>query len=185
MQTLQTLNESKVVAQISEVFALELGFSSHKSRLIGKAAELHDVGKIRICNSILTKPNALTPAEYEIMKMHTKLGAQMLTGLFGEFGVMARIVAEFHHEDIQGTGYWKISTSELPAYIPIISLSDIYVALRSKRPYKPAWTQEQTLEYLHSQATVRFCPKLTSRFIRMISKNPLHDEVFCGKIVLS
>jgi len=130
--------ENLIVAHISEMFALELGFSTREARLIGKAAEYHDVGKACICPSIIMKPSALTPDEFEVMKMHTKFGAQMLANMRGELGVVARTVAEFHHEDCQATGYWKVPTSQLPSFLPLVSIVDTYIALRNRRPYKPS-----------------------------------------------
>jgi len=162
------INENLAVARLSELFALSLGVSSHKARQISIVASLHDIGKQRIDKAILNKKGRLAPEEFEIIKTHTKLGAQMLSSVGGELGVMARSVCLWHHEWFNGEGYMGIPTNQLPFYIPIISISDVYVACCSSRCYKDAWPPKQVLEYLQNQAGTQFSHELVKKFIALM-----------------
>ncbi|MCL2392663.1 MAG: HD domain-containing protein [Oscillospiraceae bacterium] len=165
------LSETIAVSKLSELFALELGFLHDDARQIGIAAALHDVGKLWIPNCVLNKPGKLSFADFEIVKTHTKIGAQILLDVPGELGEMARITCEFHHEWHDGNGYWGIPTSELPDYVPIVSISDVFVACCAKRSYKDPWPPEQVLEHLQTLSDKQFSKALVDEFIRFIKEN--------------
>lgn len=119
---------------------------------------LHDVGKIGISDSILKKTGVLTPEEFNIMKMHTRDGAELLRkteGFLigngtGDLNVAIEI-AERHHEKYDGTGYPDgLKGEEIPLSARIITIVDIYDALRSSRPYKKAFTHEESMDIILS-----------------------------------
>jgi len=175
---MQVLNENAAVAHLSELFALSLGISPERAMLIKIAATLHDIGKWGIPSSILSKPGKLTPSEFAVVKAHTKIGAQMLSDMPGELGVPARTVCEFHHEHHDGGGYWGIPTTELPDYIPIVSIADVFVACCVKRPYKDSWPPEQVLEYLRSLAGTQFSGDIVDTFENLIRHNQSVLDIF-------
>jgi len=134
---------------------------------IQRAAALHDVGKVGIPDSILLKPGKLTPPEYEVMKSHTTIGAEMLAGLIRTFGKYAMIymgaeVARSHHEWWNGEGYPDGRKGEaIPLSARIVALCDVYDALTSRRVYKDAWAQEEAIQSIRDQAGKQFDPELT------------------------
>jgi HD-GYP domain-containing protein (c-di-GMP phosphodiesterase class II) len=152
------------------------------------AAMLHDVGKVAITDLILKKPGGFTDEEYETMKSHTVQGARLFVNKQSEFDELAQIVALNHHENWDGTGYpghVDIYTGkptktnpdgttagkqgeEIPLVGRIVSISDVYDALRSKRVYKKAWTEEQTLEEMQKMAGSKFDPKLVDIFFKVL-----------------
>ena len=174
----QMIDENAAVAHLAELFALSLGISPERARLIKIAAALHDVGKWGIPEGILSKPGKLTPTEFLVVKSHTKIGAQMLSEMAGELGIIARIVCEFHHEWHNGDGYWGIPTTELPDYIPIISIADVFVACCVKRPYKDSWPPEQVLEHLRSLAGIQFSADIVDAFENLIRHNQSVLDIF-------
>jgi len=165
------INENRAVARLSELFALYLGIKPNKARQIRNAASLHDIGKQHIEKSILNKKGRLAPEEFEIIKTHTEIGAQMLSSIKGELGIMARSACLYHHEWYNGGGYMGIPTSKLPYYIPIISISDVFVACCSNRCYKDAWPPEQVLEYLQNQAGTQFSYDIVKKFISLVRES--------------
>ena len=173
----EMLAENTAVAQISKMFALPLGYPLYRSHQIHNAALLHDIGKAHIPRCILGKPGKLTPYEFEIMKLHTKFGAWMLSGVGGDFGNLARQVSQYHHEWVNGGGYWGIPVGQLPGYVPIVSIADVFVSCCAARSYKPPWTIEQTLEYIKGQASTQFCPKLAEAFIHMVKASDEAKEI--------
>jgi putative two-component system response regulator len=173
--------ENRAVARLSEHIALACGYSPEKAKQIGNAAALHDIGKQAIPKSIIDKPGKLTAREFEIMKTHTKIGAQMLSAMQGELGTMARTVCEFHHEKWNAGGYWGVRAADLPEYVSIVSISDIYVACRSLRPYKPAWTVQKTLDYIRNLAGTQFSHELVNVFIPLAVSGGGIPAVFNGE----
>ena len=134
MRKIETLKypisgEDKATARLAEFLALECGICPSMAEKIRIAAALHDLGKQKIPASILNKPGKLSPKEHRIMKTHTTLGAEMLASIQGELGVMARATALYHHEYYDGSGYFGKRTEELPFYLPIVTISDIFIAL--------------------------------------------------------
>lgn len=141
------------------------GYSTGTSSIIKWAAFHHDVGKALIPQAILNKNGELTSIEFEIMKLHTIYGYKLLKVIPGERGKIARQIALLHHERYDSKGYFGYNTKELPTYVGIVSICDVYVALRSKRAYKSAWSKEDTINFIISNAGTKFCPKLVRKFI--------------------
>ncbi len=125
--------------------ALQLGIEFTSQLEI--AAQMHDVGKIYIDDAILSKPGKLTDEEFEEMKKHTLYG-QRIIGDSGHL-LIANEIARSHHEKFDGTGYpdGKMG-EEIPLSARIVSLADVYDALRSKRSYKSAFSHEQTYDII-------------------------------------
>jgi HD-GYP domain-containing protein (c-di-GMP phosphodiesterase class II) len=152
------------------------------------ATMLHDVGKVAISDLILKKRGRLTPAEYEIMKTHTWQGARLFLDKQSEFDEVAQAVALNHHENWDGSGYpghVDIETGEtikkdtngramgkkgkeIPVMGRIAALADVYDALSSKRVYKPAWTEEETLREMRSMSGTKFDPELVDIFFDVL-----------------
>jgi putative two-component system response regulator len=172
--------ENRIVAGLTEIIALECGYSPAKARRIRNAAALHDIGKMKIPESVLNKPGKLTAREFEIIKTHTTLGAELLSSVKGELGEAAKLICLFHHEwnNPSAGGYWGVSLSLLPDYISFAAIADVYVACRSKRPYKDAMPMESALEYIQNQADTQFCPKLVDDFVSLI-RNDSRVSAIC------
>ncbi|MCP4455932.1 MAG: HD domain-containing protein, partial [Planctomycetes bacterium] len=114
--------------------------------LIYVTSPLHDIGKVSIPDTILLKPGRLNEAEYDIMKTHSEAGAKTLNLALAEFPdidflCMARDIAGYHHERVDGTGYPKgLVGNEIPLAARIFTVADVYDALVSKRVYKEAFS---------------------------------------------
>ena len=172
------ITEKKAVSLLSELFALECGYDPTTARKIRMAAVFHDCGKKYIAKEIEEKPGKLTAYEFEIMKDHTKIGAKMLSSMRGDIGKLSRELAHWHHEHVDGNGYWGLCSSEIPKHVQIVSLCDVLCALLFKRVYKPAWPPDEALAYIKSRAGTQFCPELTDNFISMIQGNSRVPVIF-------
>ncbi len=133
--------------------------------LVTNASSLHDIGKISISETILNKPGRLTKEEYEIIKTHSAVGAQMLEGLTyyedEELVRVAKEICRWHHERYDGCGYPDgLKGEEIPLSAQVVSLADAYDALVSKRIYKPACTHEQAMEMILNGECGAFNPVL-------------------------
>ena len=140
--------------------------------LYAKSAPLHDIGKIAIPDSILLKPGKLTEEEFEVMKTHTTRGHAILTqahslmGDQGDFLDCAMDVALSHHERWDGNGYPnRLKGEEIPLSARIMSVADVYDALRSVRPYKPAFSREETTQFLVEGKGKQFDPAVIDAFL--------------------
>jgi putative two-component system response regulator len=172
-------NENRAVGQLSELMALEHGYSPIEAKQIKAAAILHDIGKQKISKQILDKPGKLTAREFAVIKQHTKIGAEMLTCIKGDIGYMARLVCEYHHEFENSKGYWGVPASYLPDYVKFVSLADVYTALiSSERPYKEAWTQDNALSYIQEQAGTRYKAVLVDVFVNLIRHDSRVPAIF-------
>jgi HD-GYP domain-containing protein (c-di-GMP phosphodiesterase class II) len=138
------------------------------------AAPLHDVGKIRIPDSILNKPGRLTEEEFEIMKKHAAYGAEIIQKTFPdveeeEYYTVARNIARYHHERFDGKGYPEgLKGEEIPIEARIMSLADVYDALISERVYKKAFSKEKARAIIEEGSGTQFDPDLTALFLRCI-----------------
>ncbi len=138
---------------------------------IARSAALHDVGKVGIPDSILLKPGKLTDPEYDVMKSHTVIGSDLLLGLMNDFGSnsvikMGAEVAISHHERWDGEGYpHGVRENDIPLAGRIVALADVYDALTSRRVYKDAWSQDETLETMRAGHGTQFDPILIDIFL--------------------
>lgn len=144
---------------------------------ISLAAIMHDVGKIAIPDNILNKPGILTPEEFEIMKQHTVLGAEMLQKIPQLHGngsyKYAYDIARHHHERWDGTGYPDgLKGNEISIEAQIVSLADIYDALLSERCYKKAFSREEALQIIENNRCGIFNPLLLDKFFS------IEDELY-------
>ena len=131
----------------------EYDLTPEKIQAISSAAALHDIGKIAIPDAVLNKPGALTPEEYEVMKTHTTLGAEMLTGMTAlgsqEYMRYAYNLCRYHHERWKGEGYPQgLSGNDIPLCAQVVGLADCYDALTTDRVYKKACTHNQAVNMI-------------------------------------
>jgi hypothetical protein len=160
------------VGDLSARLARSVGMSEDTVDDFGFAAMLHDVGKLHVPDGILLKPGALTEMEWSIMRQHTIWGAQILGG--SSAFERARVICRSHHENWDGSGYPDGLRGEvIPLPARIVRLVDVFDALLSERPYKPAWDLERCLEEIARNAGRQFDPELVPIFLTMIERTPL------------
>lgn len=139
-------------------------------RLLYSTSPLHDIGKVGIPDSVLLKPGRLSDREFEIMKMHTTIGAQTLGAALQRFPKtkflsMARDIAATHHERYDGAGYpAKLKGDEIPLCGRIVALADVYDALTSKRVYKAEFAHEVAKDIILKEAGAHFAPEIIEAF---------------------
>lgn len=156
------------VSKISELVCRALGLRPRETKLITQASPLHDIGKIGIPDAILLKPGRLDQAELRIMRRHTIIGAKILASSNDPLLYTAKEVALNHHEHWNGGGYPRhLRGDRIPMSAQVVSICDVFDALTSKRPYKPAWTFSDAIDYLHEQAGSQFSPHVCSAFIEV------------------
>ncbi|MEK6322092.1 MAG: HD domain-containing phosphohydrolase [Acidobacteriota bacterium] len=143
-----------------------VGLSDLEIEALKAGALLHDIGKIGVPAYILNKPGKLTEHEFEQMKVHTIIGADMLSNVDFRYPVVP--IVRHHHERWDGRGYPDgLKGESIPITARILTLVDNYDALRSDRPYKTGMTREQALEYIKQNAGTFFDPALVEIFLAM------------------
>jgi putative two-component system response regulator len=160
------------VGQMSALVAKQLGLADSQVALIRRAAEMHDVGKIGVPDGILMKMGKLTPAEFEIVKTHTTIGARILSG--GKFPLLrlAEEIAFSHHERWNGEGYANMRGADIPLAGRIVAVADVFDALTQQRPYKPAWPVAEAIAEIDLQRGRQFDPEVVDAFLRVIENSP-------------
>ena len=138
------------------------------------AAPLHDIGKIKIPDTILNKPGKLTPEEYEVIKKHANYGANIIKKTIysvenKEYSDVAYNIAKYHHERYDGTGYPEgLKGEAIPLEARIMSLADVYDALISDRVYKKAYTKEVAINIILEGRGTQFDPLLADLFVEAV-----------------
>jgi putative nucleotidyltransferase with HDIG domain len=139
------------------------------------AALLHDMGKVAVPDHILNKPGRLTPTEYEKMKLHAVIGADILSAVEFPFPVVP--IVRHHHENWDGTGYPDgLIGDQIPIGARILSVIDCYDALTSDRPYRRALTCEQALEIINERRGRMYDPAVVDVFVTIVDQLPRIDE---------
>ena len=155
------------MSQYSKVLALALGMDEQRAELLRQAAPMHDVGKIGIPDAILLKPGKLTSEEFDHMKEHATIGAQILANSSSPLLQLAHTLAIEHHEKWDGSGYPNgIKGEEISVEGRIVAIADVFDALTSKRPYKEAWSVEKTVLHMQEQAGTHFDPALIELLVK-------------------
>ncbi len=163
----ETGNHVLRMARYSRLIAERLGLLPQECEVIEQAAPMHDIGKIGIPDRILLKRGKLTREEWEIMKTHTSIGYEILKDSPSKYLQLGAIIARHHHERFDGSGYPKGLAGELiPLPARIVAVADVYDALTSVRPYKPAWSSDDAFAYLREEAGHHFDPRCVDPFLR-------------------
>jgi putative two-component system response regulator len=156
------------VGSLAGQLGRSLGLGQKQALLLEQAAPLHDVGKIGIPDSILLKPGKLTPEEFEVIKSHTIIGAQILSGSSSPWLQLAEHIALTHHEKWDGTGYPRgLSGIDIPIEGRIVAVVDVFDALTHDRPYKKAWPLEEALAEIQRQSGRQFDPEVVEAFVQL------------------
>ena len=153
------------MSHYSQLIAQALGKSERWCEKLLHAAPMHDIGKIGIPDAIMLKPGKLTDDEFDVMKTHPRIGAEILGNSTAELMLMAKNVALYHHEKWNGSGYpERLSGKDIPLEARIVALADVFDALTSERPYKRAWSVEEACEYIHDSRGEHFDPEVVEAF---------------------
>jgi putative two-component system response regulator len=166
----------KRVSRYSAAIARRMGLDEKTIETILYAAPMHDLGKIGIPDHILLKPAMLDPAEWEIMKTHTVIGAKILNGSDAEYIKMGEIIARSHHEKWDGSGYPDgLKGKKIPISGRITAIADVFDALTSKRPYKEPFSVEDSLVIIRAGRGNHFDPDVVDAFFA------IQDEILAIK----
>lgn len=158
-------NHLENVSNITFCICAMLGLSEDEIRQIGYASMLHDIGKVVIPSELISKQGYLTEEEKEIMKLHAECGYKLLSCIEGDFTLLAGDIAHYHHEKIDGSGYYNLKGDEIPLAARIVSVADVFDALTSSRSYKTAWTDEKAMEYLKENSGSAFDENVVNAFL--------------------
>lgn len=157
------------VSHYSRLLAEYINSDNDYLDLLFDAAAMHDIGKIGIADSILLKPGTLTQDEFEIMKTHVQIGADIIEpNQPGVLGLAYNVVLS-HHEKFNGSGYPKgLKGEEIPIEGKIVAIADVFDALTSERPYKKAWSVDKAIQLLKDERDKHFDAKLVNYFFKIL-----------------
>ncbi|MDO9068574.1 MAG: response regulator [Deltaproteobacteria bacterium] len=159
----ETEGHSRRVTELTVNIAGAMGFDREKLLHIRRGALLHDIGKLGVPDSILLKPAPLTDDEFATMKRHPEIAFSILSPI--EFLRPALDIPYCHHEKWDGCGYPRgLKGDEIPLSARIFAVVDVWDALRSDRPYRPAWSAAKALEHIFSLSGSHFDPAVLKVF---------------------
>ncbi len=149
------------------ILARGIGLSPADTDLIAYASLLHDVGKSRLPDELVTKTGNLNPYEWDMMKRHTGYGAELLNGSPSRLLQAAEIIALTHHERWDGSGYPQgLRGEEIPLSGRIVALADVFDALTTRRSYKQEVSVESAVQLIKESSGTLFDPKLVDVFLQ-------------------
>lgn len=158
------------VALLAKSIAEELKLNGLSVMEITIAAICHDAGKAYVLKRILEKPDKLTDEEFDLMKMHTLYGSELLSKHADKTMQAAAEVALNHHERFDGSGYMKKGRDEVSFASRIVAVADVYSALIEERVYRPAWSKEDALFFIKENAGKQFDPCVVTALLAVINK---------------
>jgi putative two-component system response regulator len=163
----ETEGHSRRVTELSVKLAQAMGMSEEEIVHMRHGALLHDMGKIGIPDSILHKPDELTEKEWAIMRQHPKFAYDMLNSI--EYLRDSLEIPYCHHEKWDGSGYPQgLKGEQIPIAARIFAVADVWDALTSDRPYRPAWPREEAMNYIREQSGKHFDPQVVELFFKVI-----------------
>ena len=167
MRERETAGHSMRVVEHTLHLANTMGIDEKEMEHIRRGALLHDIGKMGIPDSILLKPGPLTDDEWVIMRQHPTYAYKLLSEI--PYLLPALDIPYFHHERWDGSGYPHGLVSEnIPIEARIFAVVDVWDALSSDRPYRPAWTPDAVIKYLKDQSGKQFDPGIVQEFLKVI-----------------
>jgi len=165
-----TEKHSERMADYAVATARELGLSMSKGEVIRYAAILHDIGKIGINDQILGKQDGLTPKEWAKIKKHPNIGKDILSRIT-PLSKASQLVY-YHHERYDGKGYPdKLKGEDIPIGARIIAVVDVYDAMTSKRPYRPASSAKEAIEQIKKKVGTQFDSKVVEAFLKVLGRH--------------
>jgi putative two-component system response regulator len=139
---------------------------------IGIAAQLHDIGKLGIPDEILFNDQPLSLDQMDVIKTHTVLGAALLAGSSSPVVRMAEVIALYHHENFNGTGYTPGLEGEgIPLVGRIVRVTDSFDAMTMRRAFAEQWRHEAAVEFLQSQAGQHFDPRVVAALVEVVAES--------------
>ena len=148
----------------------ELGLPRARLRVLAIGGLVHDIGKLAVPDSILKKPTQLDDDEYKVIKRHPEHGYRLLYELGGFSDAVRRLVLD-HHERLDGTGYPRgLGDDDLDLDTRILTVCDVYDALRSNRVYRSAWTYEDAIGLLRRESGIAFDPRCVDALERVLAR---------------
>ena len=147
--------------------ARRMGLSEAELVHIRRGAILHDIGKMAIPDGILLKPGPLTYDEWDVIRQHPRFAYELLSPI--TYLNQALDIPHYHHEKWDGTGYPNgLRENQIPLHARLFAVVDVYDALTSHRPYRPAWTKQQAVDLIREQNGKHFDPGVVPEFLKSI-----------------
>jgi diguanylate cyclase (GGDEF)-like protein/putative nucleotidyltransferase with HDIG domain len=166
------------VTKMAVAIAQEVGLTGDLMQAVKTGSLLHDIGKLAVPEHILNKAGRLTEEEFEKIKIHPEMGANILDPVKFPFPVLP--IVRYHHERWDGTGYPEgLKGEEIPLGARILAVADVYDALTMDRPYRSGWSQDQAVQYIKENASTHFDPDIVQAFLRVLEHSPrlyMHDD---------
>lgn len=157
------------VTDLSVKLARNMGINEGELLFIRRGALLHDIGKLGVPDSILHKTSSLTDEEWKVMRQHPQFAYDMLYPI--EYLRPALDIPYCHHEKFDGSGYPRgLKGEQIPLSARIFAIVDVWDAITSDRPYRPAWDKETALEYIKAESGKHFDPKVVEAFLKMMKE---------------
>jgi len=161
-----TQNHSQRMAAMTDSLCRSLDMDDEQIQAIHLAAALHDIGKIGVPDEILRKPGSLTSQEWELMKRHPKIGADIVAPVIKLVNVAPIIIA--HHEKFDGSGYpYGLIGDQIPMGARVLAVVDTYVAITDERVYRKARTHEEAMSELVENSGSQFDPAIVDAFVKL------------------
>jgi len=171
----ETEGHTQRVAEMTLRLAQACGMTDHELVHVRRGALLHDMGKMGIPDSILLKPGPLTEEEWEIMRLHPQYAYEMFSPI--DYLRPALDIPYSHHEKWDGTGYPDgLKGDEIPLSARLFAVVDVWDALTSERPYRPAWPEEKALEYIKDQSGKHFDPRAVKLFLSLLKSQAENSQ---------
>jgi HD-GYP domain-containing protein (c-di-GMP phosphodiesterase class II) len=164
MREKETANHSRRVVDMTLKIAAAVGIAEDEMIHIKRGAMLHDIGKMGVPDHILLKPGPLTSEEWQIMRLHPNFAYSLLSEI--DYLLPAIDIPFCHHEKWNGSGYPRgLKGTQIPLPARIFAIIDVFDALISSRPYRPAWSEKQAMDYIREQGGTHFDPDLIDIFM--------------------
>lgn len=164
VRDIETQGHSQRVTELTDELASALNYDPGELMNMRRGAMLHDIGKLGIPDTILLKPDSLTDVEWNQMRRHPTIAHELLSRI--DFLKPALDIPHYHHERWDGTGYpLGLQKDLIPRSARIFAIVDVWDALRSDRPYRPAWTDAKAREHLQAASESHFDPEILDVFL--------------------